>query len=343
MVLPAVLVVDDGLRVPLRKGEPPPLAPLPPRQRGRASGPADLDLHRVAGRERPRQRPVRDRRVGRVRVIRLQALPHDAGGADPLERVIRILHVLKAHAPLGRIGRGPARPRPKRVEVLVDVEVVQRVGRLIHVADALVRRQDAGRLVERRGDLIRNALLPVRRVAWRGEQEQQGEHGLGNLAQFGPGSQGKDDGSDARRGTMVLHLFLEDLCGSVQRSSRPSCSPRPARTAPSRRRPRCPWRRRPSPRPTVCPSSWPDSWRRGHNGSSAVLGGLMWKSTTIITAGLITPTCSARAIAPPPEIPLAAPPVATSDRLPVELARLVARGLKNPAFRAYLKAQLAAS
>src|ERR1051325_1678728 len=108
-------------------------------------------------------------------------------------------------AALIRITRssGSARPRPKRVEVLVDVEVVQRVGRLIHVADALVRRQDAGRLVERRGDLVRNALLPVRRVAWRGEEEQQGERGLGNLAQFGPGSQGKDDGSKLRAGTKL--------------------------------------------------------------------------------------------------------------------------------------------
>src|ERR1044072_6377869 len=58
---------------------------------------------------------------------------------------------------------------------------------------------------------------------------------------------------------------------------------------------------------------------------------------------MLAAACSDRAIAPPSEMPLAAPPVATSDRLPVELARLVAKGLKNPAFRAYLKAQLDAS
>jgi hypothetical protein len=69
----------------------------------------------------------------------------------------------------------------------------------------------------------------------------------------------------------------------------------------------------------------------------------MWKRTTIITAVMLAAACSDRGLAPPSEMPLAAPPVATSDRLPVGLARLVARGLKNPAFRAYLKAQLDAS
>ncbi len=124
MVLPAVLVVHDDLRIPLREIEAPALPSLAPRQRRGPSLPRDLHHHRVAGRECARERPVGNRRVGCVRVIghperRLR---------DPLERVIGVLETLKALSPLSRVHRGPAGGGAKRVQVLVHVEVVQRGG-----------------------------------------------------------------------------------------------------------------------------------------------------------------------------------------------------------------------
>src|SRR5204862_5881446 len=50
---------------------------------------------------------------------------------------------------------------------------------------------------------------------------------------------------------------------------------------------------------------------------------------------------SDQTVPPPSEAPVAA--IAANARRPDALARMVAKGLKNPAFRAYLKAQLDAS
>jgi hypothetical protein len=58
---------------------------------------------------------------------------------------------------------------------------------------------------------------------------------------------------------------------------------------------------------------------------------------------VLAAACSDRTVAPPAESPLAAPPISPSAQPTIELARIVAKGLKNPAFRAYLKAQLDAS
>ena len=64
------------------------------------------------------------------------------------------------------------------------------------------------------------------------------------------------------------------------------------------------------------------------------------RSCAVATLILIA-ACSDRAVTPPAETPIAAS--AVNAKRPEALARMVARGLKNPAFRAYLKAQLAAS
>src|SRR5204863_7501933 len=57
---------------------------------------------------------------------------------------------------------------------------------------------------------------------------------------------------------------------------------------------------------------------------------------------MLIAACSERAITPPgPEASAGAVPEAVAR--PEALARMVAKGLKNPAFRAYLKAQLDAS
>src|SRR5881394_3925704 len=57
---------------------------------------------------------------------------------------------------------------------------------------------------------------------------------------------------------------------------------------------------------------------------------------------MLIAACSERAITPPgPEASAGAVPEAVAR--PEALARMVAKGLKNPAFRAYLRAQLTAS
>src|SRR2546430_9800977 len=86
----------------------------------------DLDDERIAGHERPGERPVRDGRVGRVRVVRSDLPATERGGGDPLERVVRIAEMLEAVAPLGRVRPGPARARPEPVQVLMHAEVAYR-------------------------------------------------------------------------------------------------------------------------------------------------------------------------------------------------------------------------
>jgi hypothetical protein len=58
---------------------------------------------------------------------------------------------------------------------------------------------------------------------------------------------------------------------------------------------------------------------------------------------ILSAACSDRAVTPPDETLTADPPASAAAEPPVELARMVAKGLKNPAFRAYIKAQLDAS
>jgi len=72
----------------------------------------------------------------------------------------------------------------------------------------------------------------------------------------------------------------------------------------------------------------------------------MWKRVVAVAVLVAVGACTDRTpVTPGTEAPLAAPAVGppSAGRPPVELAKLVARTLKNPAFRAYLKAQLDAS
>jgi hypothetical protein len=69
----------------------------------------------------------------------------------------------------------------------------------------------------------------------------------------------------------------------------------------------------------------------------------MWNRRIAAAVLIVLAACTDRSVTPPSEAPLAVPPVSPSARPPVELARTFAKGLKNPAFRAYLKAQLDAS
>ena len=94
-------------------------------------------------------------------------------------RTTRIFAALPLLALLGRVGGGPARAGTERVQVLVHVEVAQRVGRAVHIADAHVAREHTGRLVQRRGDPIRDLLLPIARGIPGYEHKKKGEHGGG--------------------------------------------------------------------------------------------------------------------------------------------------------------------
>ena len=67
----------------------------------------------------------------------------------------------------------------------------------------------------------------------------------------------------------------------------------------------------------------------------------MLNRSCAVAALLLIAACSDRTVTPPSEAPVAA--IAANARRPEALARMVAKGLKNPAFRAYLKAQLNAS
>jgi hypothetical protein len=71
----------------------------------------------------------------------------------------------------------------------------------------------------------------------------------------------------------------------------------------------------------------------------------MLNRSCIVALLVLGAACADRTVTPPPDDePLAAaPPISASAQPPVELAKMVAKGLKNPAFRAYLKAQLDAS
>src|SRR5438552_3934495 len=67
----------------------------------------------------------------------------------------------------------------------------------------------------------------------------------------------------------------------------------------------------------------------------------MLNRSCAVAALMLIAACSDRAVTPPSETPAAS--VSTNSKRPEGLARMVAKGLKNPAFRAYLKAQLDAS
>src|SRR5207247_5225097 len=85
---------------------------------------------------------------------------------------------------------------------------------------------------------------------------------------------------------------------------------------------------------------------RAHNGLPLFSGGLMLHRTVALAALALVAACVDRTpVTSPPtsEGPSPATSVAAVSQRPEGLARLVAKGLKNPAFRAYLKAQLDAS
>ena len=193
VLLPAQLVVDHDLGIPLGEVEAAAGASLAARCGRGARVPAHVDAHRVTGQERPGKVEAHDRAVGREGIGRLDGLAHDPHVADMIEGEVRILEVVEPPPPLGRVHVGPPRPRAEGVEVEVEREGRQRVGRCVAVGDPLGAAQDAGGLVEPGGDLIGDVLLPVlRRGRGRGwllqQQERQYDHG--RLVERGSGATG---------------------------------------------------------------------------------------------------------------------------------------------------------
>ena len=179
VIFPAVLVVHHDFRIPLREVEAPAPPSLPPRQRRGAGLPRDVDDARIAGRQCTGQSPVRDRGVGGVGVVGQPALPHHRRASDALERVVGVFEMLESVALLRRVDRGPAGSGAEGVQVLVDVEIMQRIGGAVHVADAHMPREHPGRLVQGSRDAIRDLLLPVARGIAGCEQKEDWEHGGG--------------------------------------------------------------------------------------------------------------------------------------------------------------------
>src|SRR5437879_1251156 len=78
-----------------------------------------------------------------------------------------------------------------------------------------------------------------------------------------------------------------------------------------------------------------------HNEPPLLPGGLMLNRSCAVVALILIAACSDRTVTPPAETPIAAS--AVNAKRPEALAKMFAKGLKNAAFRAYLKAQLNAS
>src|SRR5256714_8670440 len=78
-----------------------------------------------------------------------------------------------------------------------------------------------------------------------------------------------------------------------------------------------------------------------HNGPPLLPGGLMLNRGGAVAVLVLIAACSDRTVTPPDEIPITAS--AVNAKRPEALAKMFAKGLKNAAFRAYLKAQLYAS
>src|SRR2546422_991566 len=75
-----------------------------------------------------------------------------------------------------------------------------------------------------------------------------------------------------------------------------------------------------------------------HNEPPLLPGGPMLHRSCAVVALILIAACSDRTVTPPAETPIAAS--AVNAKRPEALAKMFAKGLKNAAFRAYLKAQL---
>ena len=109
------------------------------------------------------RREAHDRGIGRVRIT----------GGDPHAAHRYVAQVLEGGVWLGEIGEpvdalaplvgGPERARPEGVQVLMEVDLAQRVGTIVAVGQPGDARQHSRRFVERGADGVLDVLLPVAR------------------------------------------------------------------------------------------------------------------------------------------------------------------------------------
>ena len=156
-------IVDHHLGIPLGEVESPATPSLPPRHGRGARVPFHLDRERLARRERRRELEAHDRAVRGEGIQWCDELPGDAHVAHMIEREVGLGEVVEPAPPLDRIGIRPAGAGPERIQVEVQRERRERIGRAVHVPDALRAREHARRFIEARRNVVGHFLLPVRR------------------------------------------------------------------------------------------------------------------------------------------------------------------------------------
>ncbi len=183
VLVPAMPVVHHDLGIPLRKVEVTATAPLPAGYRRGPRIPVEIHYHRIARREHCRQQESHDGAVRSVGPDRRDRLPHDPHVADVVEREVRVLEIVETPPALHRIGIGPAGTWTERIEMEMERDAGQVVGRVVDVHHPLGAGEHTARLVQRGVDLVADGLLPIRGSRSRrdlsegGEREQCDEHG----------------------------------------------------------------------------------------------------------------------------------------------------------------------
>ena len=160
--LPPRAVVDRDLGIPLREVVRPSAPPLPPRHGRRPRVPREVHAHRIVRRQWPRQSKMRDRAVGRARVIHHHRRSiHGRRLREAFVAVVGVGEILKANAILLLVARAPLGAGPKRVQILVHEHLAQCVGRVVGVRQYGFGLELGLRLVELGHDLVVDPLLPV--------------------------------------------------------------------------------------------------------------------------------------------------------------------------------------
>ena len=116
------------------------------------------------GSKRRRQTEMRDGAIRFAGIVDQDASAiHRWRCCKSLVAVVRLLEVLEPVAVLSLVRFTPFGVRPKRIEVLVDIHLAQRVRRVVHVDERAARVKLGLRLIERRDDRVADTLLPVSR------------------------------------------------------------------------------------------------------------------------------------------------------------------------------------
>jgi hypothetical protein len=160
--LPAEPVVDGDARIPVSEIQVSAASALPPGHGGVTRFPFEAHNDRIRWRQRLGQLESDDRTIRRAGVLGFHTRPVDRGSrGEPLVGVVRLRELLEADAPFPLVHRAPCRAWPERVEVLMHVQLAQRVGRVVHIGEKRTAVQHTALIVEAGVYLVVGALLPV--------------------------------------------------------------------------------------------------------------------------------------------------------------------------------------